>query len=433
MNPSSQTQVAPDATHPPAFDVAADLSARYAAVRRRTAWLCEPLTPEDTTVQSMPDASPAKWHLAHTTWFFETFLLEREIEGYRHHPEFRVLFNSYYRGVGEQHPRPRRGMLTRPSLAKVRAYRAEVDDRMQALLDRAEPGTRLSRIVELGLQHEQQHQELLLMDIKHLFSCNPLYPAYRDCPESPPAAVGPLRWTAFPAGIYDIGFDGPGFCFDNERPRHRVFLEPFELASRLVTNGEFLEFIDDGGYRRPELWLDDGWSRVQADGWCAPLHWNERDGRRVVLTLSGLRELRRDEPVCHVSYYEAQAYVAWAGARLPTEAEWETAAAGRPLAGNFVDSGWLHPLPCASTDAAPSQLFGDVWEWTCSPYTAFPGYRAPEGVLGEYNGKFMCNQMVLRGGSCATSQPHIRTTYRNFFYPGQRWMFGGLRLARDAG
>jgi ergothioneine biosynthesis protein EgtB len=413
-----------------AVNASCELGERYRQVRRATEQLREPLSAEDCQVQSMDDASPVKWHLAHTSWFFETFVLEKVV-GYRpFHPEFRVLFNSYYYTVGQQHPRPRRGLLSRPTLDEVLAYRAHVDARMLALLEKRDDVD--TDIVELGLQHEQQHQELILTDVKHMLSCNPLHPAYRDCPPAPPTRAAPLRWRQFAEGIHWIGHDGCGFCFDNEQPRHRAFVEAFELASRLVTNEEFLAFLDDGGYERPELWLSDGWNTVQARSWRAPLYWERRDAAWQVMTPAGLRRLRADEPVCHVSFYEADAFARWSGARLPREAEWEVAAADATMDGNFVESGWLHPVPAPGGGSGLSQLFGDVWEWTQSAYSPYPGYQPPAGALGEYNGKFMCNQLVLRGGSCATPRDHVRATYRNFFPPDARWQFSGIRLARDA-
>jgi len=417
------------------------ISDRYRQARRDTEDLVRPLSPEDCSAQSMPDASPVKWHLAHTSWFFETFLLEREIAGYESfHPDFRVLFNSYYHAVGDQHPRPERGMLTRPSLEEVLAYRAHVDSRMVELIDRRGDAPALAEAIELGLHHEQQHQELLLTDVKHLLSLNPLHPAYQDAPVEPLTSDKPLEWMAHEASTRFVGAEGAGFCFDNERPRHRVFVEAFQLASRPCTNAEYLAFIDDGGYERPELWLADGWLSVDTNGWSAPLYWENRGGEWETMTLSGLRTLRLDEPVCHVSYYEADAFARWMCARLPSEAEWESAAAEQSNEGNFVDSGRLHPAPPPSAASSetpgrrygPVQLFGDVWEWTQSPYSPYPGFQPLGGDFGEYNGKFMCNQLVLRGGSCVTPRNHIRASYRNFFYPDARWQFSGLRLARDA-
>jgi ergothioneine biosynthesis protein EgtB len=417
-----------------AASLAQDLAARFGAVRAATERLAEPLSPEDTTAQSMPDASPVKWHLAHTSWFFETFLLE-SVPGQRpFDPAYRVLFNSYYHSVGEQHFRPERGLVTRPGLAEVRAYRAHVDGACLALLARGALSAAQCAVLELGLQHEQQHQELILTDLKHLLARNPLHPTYRPRPsEAPPRPAPALAWHAQPPGLREIGYAGAGFAFDNEGPRHRVFVHGFALASRLVTNAEYLAFMADRGYARPELWLSDGWAAVCANGWRAPLYWLERDGAWQHYTLAGLREIAPDEPVAHVSAYEADAYARWAGARLPTEAEWEVVASGAEIAGNFVESGRLHPAPLAGAPAdGPAQLFGDVWEWTSSAYAPYPGYRPPAGALGEYNGKFMANQLVLRGGSCATPLSHLRASYRNFFHPDARWQWSGIRLARDA-
>jgi ergothioneine biosynthesis protein EgtB len=383
----------------------------------------------------MPDASPAKWHLAHTSWFFETFVLKRWLESYRaYRPEFRVLFNSYYQTVGEQHPRPHRGLLTRPSLEDVMSYRKYVDDAILTLLADAGADASLLDTVELGLHHEQQHQELILTDVKHLLACNPLHPVYRDCPSPPRSDAQPLRWHGFGEGVRWIGHDGRGFCFDNEQPRHRTFVYPFELASRLTTNREFLAFMNDRGYERPDLWLSDAWAVVQERGWRSPLYWERRDDVWFTQTLSGLRELRLDEPVTHVSFYEADAFARWSNARLPGETEWELAAGNTLKKGNFVETRLLHPAPPPAHRPAQDivQLFGDVWEWTRSPYGPYPGYAPLPGALGEYNGKFMSNQMVLRGGSCVTPASHIRATYRNFFPPDARWQFSGIRLARDA-
>ena len=406
---------------------APDLAAHYQAVRQMTERLAAPLTPEDCAVQSMPDCSPAKWHLAHTSWFFETFVLESAVKGYQHfHPQFRYLFNSYYQTVGAQYLRPQRTLLTRPSLAEVLAYRQHVDEAMLQLL--AYDDT-LRAVIELGLHHEQQHQELLLTDIKHLFSFNPLHPAYQAAPATNTKQTLPLRWLHFDEGLRWLGHNGGGFSFDNETPRHRVFINAFALASRLATNREYLEFINAGGYQQPTLWLSDGWKTVQQEGWCAPLYWQQHDGQWFTHTLNGWLPVQPDEPVCHVSYYEADAFARWAGARLPTEAEWECAAADVPITGNFVERGLLHPA--VAEDAQATQLFGDVWEWTQSAYTAYPGYQPSAGALGEYNGKFMCNQFVLRGGSCVSPQSHMRATYRNFFPADARWQFSGVRLARD--
>jgi ergothioneine biosynthesis protein EgtB len=418
----------------PPDEVSANLIARYERVRRASVALAAGLSPEDCTAQSMTDASPVKWHLAHTSWFFETFVLEAAAEGYRHfNPDFRYLFNSYYNTVGAQYPRPQRGLVTRPGLAEILAYRRYVDERLVARLESGEVTDRsLAGVVEVGLHHEQQHQELILTDLKHLFSFNPLHPVYRESRPGPEGTGAAPGWVRFPERLVAIGHAGGGFAFDNERPRHRFFLEPFELAARPVTNGEFLEFVRHGGYTTPQLWLSDGWATVQDRGWRQPIYWLERDGAWLEYTLGGLRPLQPDQPVCHVSYYEADAYATWAGARLPREQEWESAAAAVPVEGNLVESGHFHPRPPRTRAGQPAGLFGDVWEWTQSPYTPYPGYRTPPGAIGEYNGKFMCNQLVLRGGSCATPSSHIRATYRNFFPPDARWQFSGIRLARDS-
>ena len=408
------------------------LTDRIFAVRAQTLALAEPLGPEDCAVQSMPDASPVKWHLAHTTWFFETFVLKPHVPGYREFdPAFRVLFNSYYHGVGDQHPRVERGLVTRPTLATIRDYRAHVDAAMAGVSGRLD---RCAAPIELGLQHEQQHQELIITDVKHLLSRNPARPAY--LPAWPLTQVGARAtgWVPHPGGIVDIGHDGCGFAFDNEAPRHRVLLAPFELASHPVSHGEFADFIEDGGYRRPELWLSLGWDTVLARAWRAPLYWERRDGAWWTFTLRGMVPIDPHAPVTHISLFEADAYARWAGARLPTEFEWEALAVPQPITGNFVDSGALHPL--APREATPAhtlaQLWGDVWEWTQSSYAPYPGFKAAPGAIGEYNGKFMCNQYVLRGGSCATPRSHIRASYRNFFPAEARWQFSGVRLARDA-
>lgn len=409
-----------------------ELSERYHRVRGATVALARPLSDEDCVVQSMPDCSPTKWHLAHTTWFFETFVLERQ-PGYRlYEPSYRVLFNSYYQTVGAQHARPRRGLLTRPSRAEVLAYRQAIDEQMDALLARG-ISPEAAAIIELGLHHEQQHQELLLTDIKHLFGCNPLRPSYSDTRPAPTSRLASaLHWQSHPGGIAQFGHTGDGFAFDNEGPRHRAYLHPHALASRPVTNGEYLAFMADDGYRRPEYWLSAGWDVVNAQAWQAPMYWEQRDGEWMQHTLHGLRPVVLDEPVCHVSYYEADAYARYVGARLPTEYEWESAGAQTTVEGNFVESGLLHPCAAADGREAAHQLYGDVWEWTSSAYTPYPGYAAVAGALGEYNGKFMCGQQVLRGGSCVTHASHIRPTYRNFFPPEARWQFSGIRLARDA-
>jgi ergothioneine biosynthesis protein EgtB len=410
-----------------------ELSDRYRSVRARSEHLASPLSAEDCGVQSMEDASPVKWHLAHTTWFFETFVLENTEFGYRvYQPDYRYLFNSYYHAVGAQYPRAQRGLLTRPSLDEVLAYRSHVDHHLQTLLSKGpDLDAKLAGVIEIGLHHEQQHQELILTDFKHALSQNPLHPAYSAAQPVEPGPRVAHTWHAYDEGVRWIGHDGGGFAFDNEGPRHRTFLEAFQLGSRPVTNGEYLAFLDDGGYERPALWLSDGWATCESSRWQAPLYWQQRDGSWFTITLSGLRPLHADEPVTHVSLYEADAYARWAGARLPSEAEWECAAADVAIEGNFVEGERFHPAPAAASGAGPHQMFGDVWEWTRSPYAPYPGYQPPEGALGEYNGKFMCNQLTLRGGSCATPRSHIRSTYRNFFYPHARWQFSGIRLARD--
>ncbi len=410
-----------------------ELAADYRSVRATTEALAAPLTPEDAQVQSMPDASPTKWHLGHTSWFFETFALVPSLPGYRpFHSDYGYLFNSYYETLGERQARPQRGVLSRPSLEEVRAYRRYVDDNMRELLGGVD--AQLRARLELGLAHEEQHQELLLTDIQHAFSLNVLRPAYSTRTAVPAGEAPPLRWLVYEGGVYPVGADGTrGFAFDHEGPRHRVFVEPFQLGSRLVTQGEYLAFLEDGGYRRPELWLSDGWAAVQAERWSAPLYWEQREGAWWRFSLGGMRPLALDAPVCHVSYYEADAYARWANARLPTEAEWEVAAAGVPVEGNLLESGALRPLPAVADpddEERPLQLFGDAWEWTQSAYAPYPGFRPSEGALGEYNGKFMCSQLVLRGGSCATPRRHLRASYRNFFPPLARWQFSGLRLAR---
>jgi ergothioneine biosynthesis protein EgtB len=428
---------APDSEVPHAGSATANgtaLEDAYWAVRRRTEALCEPLASEDYVVQSMPEASPVKWHLAHTAWFFETFLLAPHLTGYRpFHPQFRCLFNSYYEGVGPRWPRQQRGLLSRPTVVEVFGYRAYVDEHMVRLLRAStEVLGQIATTVLLGLHHEQQHQELVLTDLKNAWAANPLHPVYREAPleGGPPPRHS---WLAFPEGLAWLGHHGGGFAFDNESPCHRAWLDGFQLASRLVTNAEYLAFVSDGGYDRPELWLSDGWAARQAQGWEAPLYWAERGGEWSVTTLSGRRRLGADEPVCHVSYYEADAFARWAGARLPTEVEWETAASSVPLGGHFLEGGRFHPAAAnAADDSGPLyQLYGDVWQWTASPYVGYPGYRPPAGALGEYNGKFMCNQFVLRGASCATPRSHARRTYRNFFPPDARWQFNGIRLAKE--
>lgn len=400
------------------------LAQAFAHVRRRSLHLAESLSGEDCCAQSMPDASPVKWHLAHTTWFFETFILEaREPSFAPFHPAFRVLFNSYYNGVGDKHPRPQRGLLTRPSLADVKAYRLDVDRRIGALLAQG-VDDKLAALVELGLQHEQQHQELILTDVKHLLSRNPLYPAYAADALDHAAPAPPLAWIGFDGGLAEIGYGGRGFCFDNELPRHRAYVAPFTLASRLVTNGEYLAFIQAGGYRDPSLWLAEGWDRVCAGEITQPLYWVEQDDGWHEFTLHGLQPLDLQRPVTHVSMVEADAYAHWAGARLPTEAEWEFAARQASLGGAPVHH------PGGAVGEGLQQMFGACWQWTSSSYAPYPGYAPAPGAIGEYNGKFMVNQYVLRGSSCATPDGHARPSYRNFFPSGARWQFTGIRLAR---
>jgi ergothioneine biosynthesis protein EgtB len=411
--------------------------ARFEAIRRETEALAANLSPEDQAIQSMPDVSPTKWHLAHTTWFFETFLLLPHGRGYQpFDPAFAYLFNSYYEAVGPRHPRPQRGLLSRPSVAAVGAYRDRVTAAMLRLIDETGDAAwrEIAPLLALGMHHEQQHQELILMDIKHVFSVNPLLPAYRAPRPQAVAAAGTAGgWAEFAGGLYEIGHSGAGFAFDNEGPRHKVWLEPFRLASRPVSCREYCQFIAEGGYRRPEFWLSDGWAAVQQQGWQAPLYWRSEGGEWRVFTLSGERRVEPEEPVCHVSFYEADAFARWSGKRLPSEAEWEVAAAGLPVTGNLADCGHYHPCPDrAAAPAGLRQMIGDVWEWTASPYVAYPRFRPAGGAIGEYNGKFMSNQMVLRGGAAVTPANHVRITYRNFFPPAARWAFSGLRLAEDA-
>jgi ergothioneine biosynthesis protein EgtB len=413
-----------------------ELQRRYLRVRNFSEKLCETLEPEDHVIQTMPEASPIKWHIAHTSWFFETFILKQFFPGYHSlHPEYAFLFNSYYNAVGPFYSRPHRGLLSRPTVKEVFQYRSEIDLLVSELIESADEELlgRIEPILTLGLHHEQQHQELMLTDIKNVFWQNPLRPAFRPRTQFKPLPVSDIEWLQFEEGVYWVGHEGPEFSYDNEGPRHRVFAPAFSLASRLVTNAGFLAFIEDGGYERPELWLSLGWNAVKERGWNAPLYWEKRDGKWLTMTLAGMTELVPEEPVCHVSLFEADAYARWSGARLATEEEWETASAGQPLKGNFVESELFHvtPLISQSSGGKPLQMFGDVWEWTRSSYSPYPGYSAAPGALGEYNGKFMCNQYVLRGGSCATSQSHIRRTYRNFFPPDARWQFTGIRLAKD--
>jgi ergothioneine biosynthesis protein EgtB len=407
------------------------LANQYHNVRAQSLEICRPLAIEDYVIQSMGDVSPPKWHLAHVTWFFENFLLLPFLTGYRaFHPEYGHLFNSYYETVGRPFPRLQRGLLSRPTVEEIFRYREHVDRHMRELLEAAPDGNwrEVAGRVALGLHHEQQHQELLLTDIKHILASNPLRPVYRaPATWAPDAIKRPLEWAGSPSGVYEIGCDGSAFAFDNESPRHRVYLNAFRLGSRLVTSGEYLEFMDAGGYDSPAWWLSQGWQAVQEKAWRAPLYWERIDDAWHAMTLSGMRAVSEHEPVCHVSFFEADAYARWRGKRLPTEAEWEVAGRAQPVEGNFAENGRLHPAP-AGTEF-PAQMFGDAWEWTQSAYSPYPGYRPPAGALGEYNGKFMSNQYVLRGGSCASPAGHLRPTYRNFFYPADRWQFSGIRLA----
>ena len=428
------------------------LLTRFHQIRSFTTALCANLEPEDCVVQSMPDVSPAKWHLAHTTWFFETFILKKSMPGYLAEiPEYAFLFNSYYNAAGTMHRRDLRGLISRPTVREAQRYRSSIDAHIDNLLSTTDERLleEVEPILVLGMHHEQQHQELLITDIKHVFAQNPLYPVFRLATERSPSAsdgpaVRPYHFVDFEEATVEIGHDRRGFAYDNEGPRHSVLLPAFSLASGLVTNGEYIAFIEDNGYGRPEFWLSLGWITVNEQGWQAPLYWTKHEGKWWNFTLSGFRAVDENEPVTHISYFEADAYANWAGARLPSEFEWERAALGCPIKGNFVEDETFHPAAWhrhhaddyglkaqATKDRALDQMFGDVWEWTRSAYAPYPGYRAAPGALGEYNGKFMCNQYVLRGGSCATSRTHIRRTYRNFFQPDKRWQFTGIRLARD--
>lgn len=413
-----------------------DLLGSFQQIRRQSEKLCEPLIAEDYVVQTMPDVSPPKWHLAHVSWFFETFILIPFHRPYRvFNTRFNELFNSYYQGIGKPFPRPNRGLLSRPSVAEIYDYRRHINRAIEDLissLDSHAEGRYIESLLILGLNHEQQHQELLMTDIKHIFAQNPLCPVYRELTlRDKTLKPVELSWLDFAGGEVGLGHEGDGFHFDNESPKHKVLLNDFKLSNRLITNGEYLAFIQDGGYSNPLLWLSDGWAMIQQQGWQAPLYWQNDEDEWRVMTLAGLKPLQLDEPVCHLSYYEADAYATWAGKRLPSEAEWEQAAAQVEIAGgNFLESEHFHPRPALQGQGL-LQLFGDVWEWTRSSYGPYPGYQVPEGAIGEYNGKFMCNQMVLRGGSCVTPENHIRKTYRNFFYPHNRWQFMGLRLAED--
>ncbi|KGX90679.1 hypothetical protein N781_06285 [Pontibacillus halophilus JSM 076056 = DSM 19796] len=404
-------------------------------VRAFTETLVENLQTEDYVVQASTETSPTKWHLAHTTWFFETFILKEYDGGYKElHPQFNYLFNSYYETVGTFFPRDSRGLLTRPTVAEVYTYRKYVNTHMEALLSQLsdEKWAEVASLVELGLQHEQQHQELIVTDIKYNLSINPLYPRYMPQDKDVSSKKYETTFHSFEGGLVEIGHDGKGFAFDNEGPRHKVWLEPYALASHPVTNGEYIQFIEDGGYQRAEFWLSDGWATVKEQEWDSPLYWVKQDDEWYSYTTHGLERVHPDEPVCHVSYYEATAYASWAGKRLPTEAEWEHACQGEAISGNFIDELNAHPTGDEGEGNGPFyKVFGDVWEWTRSAYSPYPRSKPLEGALGEYNAKFMSNQMVLRGGSCATSASHIRPTYRNFFNPDKRWQFSGFRLAED--
>ena len=443
MHPSNQFQEAPLQVH--------DMARRFSRIRAQTEALAAPLSAEDCQLQSMPDASPTKWHLAHLTWFFGTFILEKYERNFEpFDASFRVLFNSYYTSIGDRYPRPKRGLISRPSLDQIFRYRQQVDDRVLRLLDsqQGRSDLELAQLIELGLHHEQQHQELILTDIKHALSSNPLAPAYARRWPLTRTRPEPQRWHAYAGGLVEHGFDAAldgQFSFDNETPRHQVFIAPFELANRLVTNGDLMAFMADGGYQRPELWLSMGWDWVQAGQHEMPFYW-ERSSESTDacsgycnFTLQGMVDIDPNTPACHLNFFEADALARWAGARLPTEFEWELAARALPqsnnpgeLSGNFVEHAAYHPLPLSgAVEDAPAQMLGDVWEWTQSNYNPYPSYQPWEGLVGEYNGKFMCNQFVLRGGSCATPRSHMRASYRNFFPPDAQWQFSGVRLARD--
>lgn len=409
---------------------AADLIQRYQQVRSVSEAICAPLAAEDYQIQSIVQTSPPKWHLAHVSWFFETFILIPKLPGYAvFDTRFDFIFNSYYYTHGQMHPRARRGLLSRPTVEQIYAYRAHVDQHMLQLLQQSSlsEALDLQELLVLGLNHEQQHQELMLMDIKHNFWANPLLPAYRQDTSSVPQQPRAMNWLERAGGQIESGYGGEGFAFDNETPRHPLLLRPHRLADRLISNAEYLEFMHDGGYENPALWLADGWALLQSEAWRNPLYWRQQDGVWYEFSLSGLQPLEPAQPVCHISYYEADAYARWAGKRLPLEAELEAVLAEQPVVGNFMQQDILQP----TSAGAEGQWFGDLWAWTASPYSAYPGFTPLSGSIGEYNGKFMANQMVLRGGACITPQEHIRASYRNFFYPNERWAFTGLRLAED--
>ena len=409
------------------------LAARFKEVRAYTMLLTEPLEIEDYVVQVTENASPAKWHLAHTTWFFEIFLLEKAVGGYTpQHPQYSYLFNSYYLQTGVPHCRARRGTISRPTVRQVFAYRQNIDEEVTGFIENADDAAfrKWAPVIEIGIQHEQQHQELLLTDLKYMFSQNPLNPVYKDAGRPVAEPVPPLSWTSFKEGVYEVGHRGNGFGYDNEFPRHKTYIHDVELANRLVTNGEYIGFIESGAYRKPEWWLDEGFATIRDDNWKAPLYWRQVDGEWHHFTLSGLIKLDLNEPVTHISYFEADAFARWKGYRLPTEQEWELAAESLNIEGRFADAGYLQPAALTPGKPGLQQIFGDVWQWTQSSYSPYPGYKPLPGALGEYNGKFMCNQYVLRGGSCATPRSHFRKTYRNFFHANERWQFTGIRLAR---
>ena len=410
-----------------------EIARYYHDVRLESIRICEPLVTEDYVIQTMPDVSPPKWHLAHTSWFFETFILRSHLPGYQpFNPYYDYLFNSYYVTHGKPYPRSQRGLLARPTVAEVMDYRSYIDEAMYKLIDSsALIDESVTGLIVLGLNHEQQHQELMLTDIKHIFAHNPLKPVYKPEIEHSPSLIADMEWITQPGGIYDIGYQGSGFAYDNETPVHKVYVQDFKLASRLITNREYIEFIEDGGYERAELWYSEAWALIHEQHLQAPMYWEQRDTQWWQFTLNGMQPVVMDEPVCHVSQYEADAFARWSGRRLPTEFEWELVANDCDINGNMYEQGLLRPGSSPGNESI-SQLFGDVWEWTSSAYTAYPGYKPASGSIGEYNGKFMSGQMVLRGGSFATSQSHIRASYRNFFYPKDRWQFSGIRLAEDA-
>jgi ergothioneine biosynthesis protein EgtB len=430
------TDARPDAGEPSNNWKRDALKEAFCQIRRATELLCEPLETEDFVIQTAPEVSPTKWHLAHTSWFFENFVLRPGLPGYSAFDErYGYVFNSYYHAAGDRHPQPQRGLLSRPTVRQVLEYRQHVDGAMKRFLGGTSEDdlAHFGFVIELGMNHEEQHQELILTDIKHVLGANPLEPAYRAANREPPSNTAPVRWIQFNGGLADVGHSGSSFAFDNEKPRHPFYLRPFELADRPATCGEYLAFIRDGGYQRPDLWLSDGWDAVQRCRWRAPLYWNQVADEWQLFSLRGRRRIDEDEPLCHISYYEADAFARWAGARLPLEEEWELGSTGAPVEGNLLETDCLHPTPAPSREHGRlKQMFGDVWEWTASAYLPYPGFVPFSGALGEYNGKFMSNRMVLRGGSCATPRRHIRPSYRNFFPPDARWQFSGVRLARSA-